>query len=121
MPVFLMPLGAVGNDDGINVTRTNGGTYKVCTGKWTARTGGRAHSALLNCSPNDRRTSVRPRPFPRHQLSGTIRWLLSAPLRYAARPCSYRRLPRAARREVGRKARLPVVSQSSRLTDAGPG
>jgi hypothetical protein len=35
--------------------------------------GGKAHSALLNCSPNDRRTSVRPRPFHRHQPSGTIR------------------------------------------------
>ena len=33
--------------------------------------GEKAHSALLNCSPNDRRTSVRPRPFPRHQPSGT--------------------------------------------------
>ena len=70
-PAFLMPAGAVGTTARIKSTRTNGGTYKVCTGNESARTGGKAHSALLNCSPNDRRTSVRPRPFPRHQPSGT--------------------------------------------------
>src|SRR5436309_14554980 len=46
-----MPLGVVGNDDGIRVTRTKGGTNEVCTGKWIAQMGEKAHSALLNCSP----------------------------------------------------------------------
>ena len=112
-PAFLMPLGAVGNDDGINLTRTKGGTNKVCTGKWIAQMGEKAHSALLNCSPNDRRTSVRPRPFPRHQLSGTIRRLLSAPLTLRVLGlCSYRRRPRPGRDEVGRK--LASVSLANR-------
>lgn len=42
---------------------TNGGTYKVCTPKRIAQRGGKAHGALLNCSPNDRRPSVRLRPL----------------------------------------------------------
>lgn len=43
----------------------------VCRGNRFARFGGKAHSAFLNCSPNDRRASARPRPPFRQQTSGT--------------------------------------------------
>ena len=88
------------------------GVQTGCTPKRIARRGGKAHGALLNCSPNDRRPSVRLRPL-------SLRIYRNQPVMLRASPlCGFgsRQRPNwpasTKAGEVGRFARLPAASQS---------
>jgi hypothetical protein len=124
MPFLLRrDAGRVGYDPRRRMTPTNAPTNKVCRGAGAAQMGGKAHSALRDCSPNDRRASARPRPFHRPQPSGNypaaccrLRYRSGSRLRRAKR-----RRPRPERGVVGRFARLRVVRQSRRFADGALG